>query len=98
LVAVGKHRAFVDATGQRQGKYAGQGLGEQRDRLAGVAEDELRLVIRFGFLMEFLDARHLATGLGNLDAVADQDGPAVDAQDARVEPEEQSTPGAGELV
>jgi integrase len=42
--------------------------------------------------------RHLASGLGNLDAVADEDGPAVDAQDAGVEPEDQSAPGAGELV
>src|ERR1017187_7504631 len=39
VVAVGKHRAFVDATDQRQGEYAGQGLGEYGDGLAGVAED-----------------------------------------------------------
>jgi len=45
LVAVGKHGAFVDATGQRQGKYAGQGLGEHSHRLAGVAEDVLRHVV-----------------------------------------------------
>jgi hypothetical protein len=43
VVAVGKHRAFVDATGQRQGEYAGQGSGEHSDGLAGVAEDVLRL-------------------------------------------------------
>jgi hypothetical protein len=98
MVAVGKHRAFVDATGQRQSKYAGQGLGEDSDRLAGMAEDVLGLVIGFGLLMELFDCGHLASGLGNLDAVADQDGPAVDAQDAGVEPEDQSAPGAGELV
>src|ERR1035441_4949491 len=34
---------FVDATGQRQGEYAGQGLGEHGDGLAVVAEDVLRL-------------------------------------------------------
>ena len=45
VVAVGKHRTFVDATGQRQGEYAGQGLGEHGDGLAGVAEDVLRLVV-----------------------------------------------------
>jgi hypothetical protein len=48
--------------------------------------------------MELFDSGHLASGLGDLDAVADEDGPAVDAQDARVEPEDQSAPGAGELV
>jgi hypothetical protein len=83
---------------QAKGKYAGQGLGEHSDRLAGVAEDVLGLVIGFGLLMELFDAGHLASGLGNLNAVADQDGPAVDAQDAGVEPEDQSAPGAGELV
>ena len=43
LVAVGKHHAFVDAPGQRQGEYAGQRLGQHGDRLARVAEDVLRL-------------------------------------------------------
>jgi hypothetical protein len=38
---------------------------------------------------------HLASGLGNLDAVADEDGPAVDAE---VESEDQRAPSAGELV
>ena len=98
MVAVGKHGAFVDATGQRQGKYAGQGLGEHSDRLTGVAEDVLGLVIGFGFLMKLFDCWHLATGLSDLNAIADEDGPAVDAQDAGVEPEEQSAPGVGELV
>ena len=74
-----KDRAFVDATSQRQGEYAGQGLGEHGDRLAGVAEDELRLVVGVRFLMEFFDSRHFASGLGDLDAVGDEDGPAVDA-------------------
>ena len=77
MVAVGKDRAFVDATGQRQGEYAGQGLGEHGDRLAGVAEDVLWFVVGLGFLMELLDTGHLASGLGDLDAVADEDGPAV---------------------
>jgi hypothetical protein len=97
-VAVGKHCAFVNATGQRQSKYGGQRLGEHSDRLAGVAEDVLGLVIGFGLLMELFDSGHLASGFGNLDAVADEDGPAVDTQDTGVEPEDQSAPGAGELV
>jgi hypothetical protein len=48
--------------------------------------------------MEFLDSGHLAAGLGYLDAVADEDRPAVEAQDAWVEPEDESAPGAGEFV
>ena len=48
--------------------------------------------------MELFDSGQLASGFGDLDAVADEDGPAVDAQDAGVEPEEQSTLGEGELV
>lgn len=79
MVAIGKDRALVDATGQRQGEYAGQGLGEYGDRLAGVAEDVLRLGVGLGLLMEFLDSGHLASGLGNFDAVAGEDGSAVPA-------------------
>jgi hypothetical protein len=48
--------------------------------------------------MELFDSGHLATGLSDLNAIADEDGPAVDAQDAGVEPEEESTPGTGEFV
>src|SRR5882762_802283 len=48
--------------------------------------------------MELFDSGHFAAGLSDFDAVADEDGPAVDAQDAWVETEEQSAPGAGELV
>jgi hypothetical protein len=48
--------------------------------------------------MELFDPGHLASGLGDLDAVPDQDGPAVYAQDAGVEPEDQRAPGAGKLV
>ena len=62
-----------------QGEYAGQGLGEYGDGLAGVAEDVLRLIVRLGFLMELFDTGHLASGLGDLDAVAGEDGPAVHA-------------------
>jgi hypothetical protein len=48
--------------------------------------------------MELLDPGHLASGLGDLDAVSDEDGSAVHAQDAGVEPEDQGAPGAGEVV
>src|ERR1039458_4543375 len=48
--------------------------------------------------MELFDPGHFASGLGDLDAVADEDGLEVDAKDAGVESEDQSAPGAGELV
>jgi hypothetical protein len=48
--------------------------------------------------MEFFDTGHFASGLGDLDAIADEDGPAVDALDAWAEAEDQCAPGAGELV
>src|ERR1035437_6084627 len=48
--------------------------------------------------MELFDPGHFASGLGDLDAVADEDGLEVDAKDAGVKSEEESAPGAGELV
>src|SRR5215831_17284182 len=48
--------------------------------------------------MEFLDSGHFASGFGDLDAVCDEDGPAIDAKDAGVDAEDQSAPGAGEFV
>ena len=50
-----------------------------------------------GYLSCTIEYPHLASGLGNLDAVADEDGPAVDAQDAGVESEDQSAPSVGGL-
>ena len=88
----------MDATGQRQGEHAGQGLGEDGDSLARVAEDILWLVVGVGFLMEFLDRGHLLTGLGHFDAITGQDRHAVDAEDGWVKAEDESTPSAGEFV
>ena len=51
-----------------------------------------------GLLMKLFDPRHLASGFGDLDAIGDEDGPAVHAQDAWVDAEDQSAPGAGEFV
>src|ERR1035437_6165344 len=48
--------------------------------------------------MEFFDSGHLASGLGDLDSVADQEGLAVHAEEAWVEPEEERAPGVGEFV
>ena len=70
----------MDAHGERHGEEAGGGLNEQAHRLQRVPHDEFGLGICFGLLMQELDRRHLAAALGDLDAVADQDAPAVDAQ------------------
>src|SRR5665811_2161217 len=48
--------------------------------------------------MELFDPGHFASGLGDLDAVADEDGLEVDAKNAGVESEDQSAPGVGEFV
>ena len=54
---------------------------EQAHRLQRVpSSHEFGLGICFGLLMQELDRRHLAAALGDLDAVADQDTPAVDTQ------------------
>ena len=70
----------MDAHGERHGEEAGGGLNEQAHRLQRVPRDVFGLGICFGLLMQELDRRHLAAALGDLDAVADQDAPAVDAQ------------------
>ena len=76
LVAVRPHDAFVNAYGERYGYCASRGVHEQADRLQGMAIDKLGLV--FGLLVQKLDRWHLFAALGDLDAVADQNRPAVD--------------------
>jgi len=57
-----------------------------------MAEDVLRLGVRFGLLMKLLHAGHLPSGLGDLDPVADECGPAVHAEYAGVDPKYQIAP------
>jgi hypothetical protein len=45
-----------------------------------------------------LDGGHLASGLGELETVTDQDGSAVDAQDGGMGAEDQRAPGTGKPV
>ena len=56
------------------------------------------LVFEFGLLMQEFDRRHLAAALWDLDAVADQDAPAVDAQRLGEQAQHQLGPQRGELV
>ena len=52
---------------------------EQADGLQGMPHDVFGLGVGFRLLMQQLDGRHFPAALGDLDAVADQDQPAVDA-------------------
>ena len=79
-VAIGPDHALVDARGERHGEHAGGGLNQQAHSLQRVSHDVFWLGVCVGLLMQELDRRHLAAALGDLDAVADQDVPAVDAQ------------------
>src|SRR5215475_7432022 len=60
--------------------------------------DVVRLSVRFRLLMQQFDRRHLAAAIGDLDAVADQDVPAVDAQRLGQQAKYQRGPQRGELV
>ena len=73
-------------------------MGEHGDGLAGVAEEVVRLGVGVGFLMELLDGGHLASGLGDLETVTEQNGSAVDAQDGGMGAKDQRAPGAGKPV
>ena len=98
LVAVGEAEALMDAAGQRQSKVALRGLNHHGDGLAGVAEDELRFGIVLRFLVQLLDRRHLAPGLGGLDAVGEQNEASVHREEVALEdPENQARPKSREL-
>jgi hypothetical protein len=73
------HQTFVNAHGQRYGEDALGGPHEYADCLHGVPHDVLGLGVGVGLLMQQLDAGHLLARLGHLDAVSDQDAPAIDA-------------------
>src|SRR6516162_11766595 len=79
LVAIGPHQAFVNADGERNGEDARNRVDEQGDRLQGMSHNVFGLGAAIGLLMQELDSWHLLTAFGHLDAIADQDQPAVDA-------------------
>jgi hypothetical protein len=63
-----------------------------------MSHDELGLCVGLGLLMQELDPWHLATALGDLDTVADQDVAAVDQQLPGEQAQYQLGPQRGELV
>src|SRR5215469_14061369 len=78
FVAIGPNQALMDPCGERHGEEALSRVHKQADGLQGMAHDVFRLSVGFRLLMQQLDGSHLLAALGKLDAVSDQDQPAVD--------------------
>jgi hypothetical protein len=69
----------MDACGERYGEEAVRRADEDADGLQGMPHDVFGLGVGVRLLMQQLDGGHFLAALGTLDAVADQDQPAVDA-------------------
>ncbi|MSU25406.1 MAG: hypothetical protein EXS32_16495 [Opitutus sp.] len=92
-VAVGEHQAFMNPGGQRHGLKAGADLDQQRERLAGVAHDILRLRVGVRGLVEGFDGRHLAARFGFFQAIGQQHQATVDPLHARMGRQDGMVPG-----
>ena len=88
----------MDASGERYGKKAVRRVDEDADGLQGMPHDVFGLGVGVRLLMQQLDGRHFLAALGGLDAVADQDQPAVDAQRRWKEPQYHLRPQCREGV
>jgi len=97
-VAVGPHQTFMDACCERHGEEAVRCADEHADRLQGMPHDVFGLGVGVRLLMQQLDGRHFLAALGTLDAVADQNQPAVDAQRRWEQPQHHLGPQRGEGV
>ncbi len=71
--------AFVNAGRERDCDDAQEALSQDAHRLARMAQDIFGLGVRFGLLMQPLDAGHLPAGLADLESVAHQDAPPIGA-------------------
>ena len=97
-VAVGKHHAVVNPRGQRHGLNARADLDQQRERLAGVGHDILRLGVGVRSLVEGFDGRHLAARLGFFQAISQQDKASVDPLHAGMGRQDDAHPGSRQGV
>jgi hypothetical protein len=90
----------MDAAGEGKGKKALGASDQKGDGLTGVAVNEFRLIIVSGFLMQFFNRRHFATGFSQFDAIADKDGSIMDFGDkgGRQNRQNKATPKSGEGV
>ena len=69
----------MDTCRERYGEDALSRVHEQADGLQGMPHDVFGLGVGFRLLMQQLDGGHFPAAFGDLDAIADQDQPAVDA-------------------
>src|ERR1700757_4960920 len=97
-VTIGPYQPLVDADGERYGEEAGGGVHEDGYGLERVSHDIFGLGVGLGLLMQELDRGHFATALGDLDAVTDQDTPAVDAHGLGEQAQHHLSPYRGELI
>src|SRR5215475_11936184 len=88
----------MDARGERYSEDALSRVHEQTDGLQGVPHNVLGLGVGFRLLMQQFDRRHLLTPLGDLDAVADQNKPTVEAHGAWEQPQYGVRPQSREPV
>src|SRR6516164_10547031 len=92
FVAIGPNQALMDPCGERHGEEALSRVHKQADGLEGMPHDVFRLSVGFRLLMQQLDSWHLLAALGNLDAVPDQDQPAVDTHRTWEQPQHRLRP------
>ena len=72
-VAVGEHQSLVDAGDQGNGGYiSGGATNQQGNGLQRMPHDVLGFGIAAGLLVQRLDARHLFSFLGCLDAICNE--------------------------
>jgi hypothetical protein len=98
LVAIGPNQTFMNPRGERYSEHALSRMHEQTDGLQGVPHDVLGLGVGFRLLMQQLDPGHLLAPLGDLDAVAYQNKPTVDAHGAWEQQQHRLRPQSREPV
>jgi hypothetical protein len=76
-VTIGPYQTFVDTWRERYAEDALSRMQEQADGLQGMPHDVFGLGVGFRLLMQQLDGGNFPAPFGDLDAIADQDQPAL---------------------
>ena len=97
-VAVAEDQAFVDAGAQGHGMVESADAAEESQGLTGVPHDESGLRVGLPGLVQEPDGGHLPAAFALLEAVGQDDQPAVAALDAGMDFEHEAGPDAGEAV
>src|ERR1017187_8755107 len=92
LVAVTKDQALVNAGAQGKGMMEAADAAEEGEGLTGVAHDKGRLGVGLSGLVKEFDRGHLPAGFSLLDAVGQDDEPAVAALDAGMNLQDEASP------